>query len=153
MNRTKYKGSKEEVRALNSYVKLMRAAESVTDRIQRHLSRTKLTTSQFGVLEALYHLGPMTQRELGEKILKTSGNMTMVIDNLEKRGLANRIRNEEDRRFFIVNLTEKGRKLIGSIFPELAELIKVEMGVLTATGQEELSRLCKKIGLKGKVGK
>ncbi len=112
-----YRGNKEESRALRTYVKLMRAAESMTARIHRHLSSTGLTISQFAVLEALYQLGPLSQREIGQKILRSSGNITMVIDNLEKNELVRRERNEADRRFFIVHLTDKGYNLINKIFP------------------------------------
>ena len=146
MNR--YKGSKAETRALKTYVKLMRAAESVTARIHRHLASTGLTISQFAVLEALYQLGPLSQREIGKKILRSSGNITMVIDNLEKSGLVRRKRNEADRRFFMVHLTDKGYHLINKIFPPHAAVIAKDLGVLTAAEQEALGRLCKKLGLR-----
>ncbi len=145
--RTPYTGNTEEARALKTYVKLMRAAESVTARIHRHLSSTGLTISQFAVLEALYQLGPLSQREIGKKILKSSGNITMVIDNLEKNGLVRRKRNEADRRFFIVHLTDKGYHLINKIFPPHAAVIAEDFGVLTAAEQDSLGRLCKKLGL------
>ena len=142
-----YRGNKEESRALRTYVKLMRAAESMTARIHRHLSSTGLTISQFAVLEALYQLGPLSQREIGQKILRSSGNITMVIDNLEKNGRVRRERNEADRRFFIVHLTDKGYNLINKIFPPHAAVIAKDLGVLTAAEQNALGRLCKKLGL------
>ena len=138
---------KKERRALNAYVTLMRAAESVTHRTHRHLSSSGLTLSQFAVLEALFHLGPLSQKEIGKKILRSSGNITMVIDNLEKRGFAERRRSKTDRRYFIVHLTTRGKKLIGNIFPQHAGLITNEMSVLSAGEQETLSKLCKKLGL------
>jgi MarR family 2-MHQ and catechol resistance regulon transcriptional repressor len=125
----------------------MRAAESVTARTHRHLSGTGLTISQFAVLEALYQLGPLSQREIGHKILRSSGNITMVIDNLEKNGLVRRERNKADRRFFIIHLTAKGYNLINSIFPPHAAVIAKYLGVLTAAEQDALGRLCKKLGL------
>ena len=139
-----------DARALNTYVKLMRATESVTARAHRQLSACGLTFSQFGVLEALYHLGPMSQGEIGQKILRSSGNMTMVIDNLEKRNLVKRERNREDRRFLIVHLTAKGKELISNIFPSHAAKITQALGVLTPDEQLALGRLCKKLGLQGK---
>jgi len=145
--RERYRGNKEEARALRTYVKLMRAAESVTSRTHRHLSETGLTISQFAVLEALYQLGPQSQRDIGQKILRSSGNITMVIDNLEKNGLVRRKRNEADRRFFIVHLTDKGYNLINKIFPPHAAVIAKDLGVLTAAEQDALGRLCKKLGL------
>ncbi|MFB3040304.1 MAG: MarR family winged helix-turn-helix transcriptional regulator, partial [Candidatus Poribacteria bacterium] len=114
---THYKGTEEEIRALNTYIKLMRAVESLTLRLNSHLASARLTISQFGALEALFHLGPLCQRELSEKLLKSSGNITMVVDNLEKRGLVERKREGEDRRYVTVHLTDEGRRLISEIFP------------------------------------
>jgi MarR family 2-MHQ and catechol resistance regulon transcriptional repressor len=148
MKKTHYKGTKDEVRALNAYVKLMRASESVSARIHGHLADAGLTVSQFGVMEALFHLGPLSQGELAKKILKSSGNITMVIDNLEKRDLVRRERKADDRRFYAVQLTVEGRRLIGNVFPRHAAKIVAEMDALTRTEQEELSRLCRKVGLK-----
>ena len=135
-----------ETRALKAYVKLMRAAESITSRVHKHLSSAGLTVSQFGVLEAIYHLGPLSQKDLGRKILRSSGNITMVIDNLEKRRLVRRERYTSDRRIFIVHLTGEGQKLIRKIFPSHAALIADELSVLNATDQMKLGNLCKKVG-------
>ena len=145
--RGRYRGNKAETRALRTYVKLMRAAESVTARTHRHLYSMDLTISQFAVLEALYQLVPLFQKEIGQKILRSSGNITMVIDNLEKNGLVRRERNEADRRFFIVHLTDKGYNLIDKIFPSHAAVIAEDLAVLTAAEQDALGRLCKKLGL------
>jgi len=136
MKKTNYKGTKEEVRALSSYIKLVRASETINLRMQRHITEAGLSVSQFGVLEALYHVGPLSQAEIAKKVLKSTGNMTMVIDNLEKRGLVARERKREDRRFYSVQLTTEGRKLIGNIFPGHAALIVSEMGGLSGSEQE-----------------
>ncbi len=144
----RHKGSSTEARALDAYIKLMRAAESVSARLSPHLSRAGLTVSQFGALEALYHLGPLCQRDLGKKILKSGGNITMVVDNLEKRGMVERVRAEDDRRYITVNLTKRGRKLIAELFPRHAKVIRDEMGVLSDAELEKLGRLCKRVGLK-----
>src|SRR4051794_22640586 len=95
---------KPAYRPLNTYTKLMRAAESVTSRVNRSMSPFNLTISQFGVLEALFHKGPLCQRDIAAKILKSTGNITLVIDNLEKRGLVRRVRDTEDRRYLTVHL-------------------------------------------------
>jgi MarR family transcriptional regulator, 2-MHQ and catechol-resistance regulon repressor len=147
MIRSRYKGSKEEASALNAYVKLMRAAESVSARVHGHLSAAGLTISQFGVLEALYHLGPLSQSEIAKKILKSTGNITMVIDNLEKRGLVKRERDQEDRRYYSISLTSTGKKAIASLFPPHAGRIVQEMNVLSGPEQETLGKLCRKLGI------
>ena len=145
--RKQYRGTSKQVRALGTYVKLMRAAESITARVHKHLSTAGLTVSQFGVLEALFHLGPLSQRDLGLKILRSSGNITMVIDNLEKRRLVRRVRDASDRRVFIVHLTDEGQTLIEKIFPSHADLITKELSVLSATDQKIFGDLCKKVGM------
>jgi len=147
---TKRRYDPDEARALKTYVKLMRATESVTAKAHRQLSNFGLTFSQFSVLEALYHLGPMSQSEIGQKILRSSGNMTMVIDNLEKRKLVRRKRNRTDRRFIIIHLTVEGKKMISSIFPSHAAEIARQLDVLTPAEQQTLGSLCKKLGLKGR---
>jgi len=136
-------------RALNTYTKLMRAAESVTSRVNRVLLAPKLTISQFGVLEALYHKGPLCQKEIAVKILKSTGNITLVIDNLEKQDLVRREGDNEDRRFLTIHLTETGTNLITKVFADVEAAIVGEMASLSENEQELLGNMCKKLGLKG----
>lgn len=138
-------------RALNTYTKLMRAAESVTTRVHRVLAAPKLTISQFGVLEALHHKGPLCQKDIATKILKSTGNITLVIDNLEKNGMVRRERDCEDRRFLTIHLTEPGKMLITSVFADVKASIVAEMASLTESEQEILGNLCKKLGIKGEI--
>ncbi len=74
---TRYRGAPAEVRALDASIKLMRAATSIGTRLEKRLLSLGLTEPQFGVLEALYHLGPLFQRDLARKLLKTGGNITL----------------------------------------------------------------------------
>lgn len=135
-----------EQQVLKLYTQLMRASNAVTERMHPHLSEKKLTLSQFGVLEALYHLGPLSQKAIGEKILKSSGNITLVIDNLKKRGLVKRERDERDRRCFMVSLTSKGKELIQTIFPCHAANAETVFNVLSIEEQKTLGALLKKLG-------
>jgi MarR family transcriptional regulator, 2-MHQ and catechol-resistance regulon repressor len=133
------------------FVKLMRAADTVANNVHRHLQTLGLTSSQFGVLEALWHLGPLHQRQIGRKILKSHGNVTTVLDNLERQGWVVRKRQTEDRRFVTVELSESGRELISRLFPDHAAAIARELSVLSREEQLELARLCRKLGLKEKA--
>lgn len=142
----KYKGPKKEALALETFIKLIRSSNTVAAEVNNYLSKNKLTMSQFGVLEALYHVGPMYQRDLAEKILKTTGNITTVIDNLEKRNLVERQREMKDRRYFKVVLTASGKRLTKKIFPDYATQIEKSISKLTMAEQTELGRLCKKLG-------
>jgi MarR family transcriptional regulator, 2-MHQ and catechol-resistance regulon repressor len=143
---THYHGTPEEVRALDTFIKLVRATESASVRIHQHLDQTNLTVSQFGVLEALWHLGSLSQRDLAQKLLKSGGNITMVIDNLEKRQLVRRERQTHDRRVILVCLTEAGETLIQEVFPRQVQAVVQEMSVLSAIEQENLGQLCRKLG-------
>jgi MarR family 2-MHQ and catechol resistance regulon transcriptional repressor len=145
---TRYAGAPHEVRALNTYIKLMRCANTVLGRLERKLLERGLTDSQFGVLEALLHLGPQAQHALGRAIFKSHANVTMVVDNLERRGLVQRSRDRVDRRRVTVALTRVGRNLIEGVFPEHLVAIVAEFAVLSAAEQDELGRLCKKLGLR-----
>jgi MarR family 2-MHQ and catechol resistance regulon transcriptional repressor len=124
----------------------MRAANSARTHASRHLGGTGLTLTQFAVLEALYHLGPMSLSDIAQKILTSGGNLTMVVGNLERLGLAHRQRCPEDRRMLIVVLTAKGKAMIRKIFPEHAEAIVEFMGALSPAEQEQLGDLCRKLG-------
>jgi MarR family 2-MHQ and catechol resistance regulon transcriptional repressor len=134
---------------LKTYVKMSRAISTVSAKMHKHLSLLKLTVSQFGVLETLYHLGPLCQQEIGQKILKTSGNMTLVIDNLEKRGLVIRENDPNDRRYTRVRLTKDGEDLIGHVFPRHAKIAEQVFSALDADELEQLGFLMKKLGTVG----
>ena len=145
---THHDGSKRERRALDAYVKLRRASESLGARLSTSFGSARLTESQFGVLEALHHLGPLCQADLARKILRSGGNMTMVIDNLERRGLVKRQRDPDDRRYSTVSLTPEGDSIIREVFPLHLEAIVTEFSRLTPEEQDELGRLCKKLGIR-----
>lgn len=146
---THYKGDAGTVRALNAHINLARASDSLFARLSPQLERDGLTTGQFGVLEALLHLGPMCQHTLGQKLLRSGGNVTLVVDNLEKRGWVRRERQESDRRMVVIHLTPAGRELIAKVFARHAKAIKKEMSVLKPEEQETLRRLARKLGLGG----
>jgi MarR family 2-MHQ and catechol resistance regulon transcriptional repressor len=143
---THYQGTLEEIRCLNTFIKLTRAVDSLSARLSRRSTIEELTSTQFGVLESLYHLGSMCPGEISKKVLKSSGNITLVIDNLEKRGLVRRVRDQEDRRMIMVSITQRGQDLIRSILPGHVAAIVEEMNVLTPDEQEQLGGLCKKLG-------
>lgn len=132
--------------AVRAYVKLMRAQRGVVARLEPALAACALTLTQLGVLEAALHLGPLTHRELGRKLLTSPGNLTDVVDKLEKRGLVTRVRAEQDRRQVRVELTEAGRALIEDTFPRHAADIAHAMGGLSPAELETLGHLLRKLG-------
>jgi MarR family 2-MHQ and catechol resistance regulon transcriptional repressor len=93
--------------------KAFRAMEAHAD---RSIAGFGLCMSDFGVLEALLHKGPLAVKALGQKVLLTSGSMTAAIDRLEQRGWVVRESDPGDRRSRIIRLTDAGRTTIEGLF-------------------------------------
>jgi MarR family 2-MHQ and catechol resistance regulon transcriptional repressor len=143
---THYQGDPDVERALSAYINFTRAANSVAARLDAQIESSGLTTGQFAVLEALLHLGPLSQHTLGQKLLRSGGNVTVVVDNLEKRSWVRRERQKNDRRIVVLHLTPAGRRLIAKIFPQHARAITDEMKRLSSDEQDTLRALCRRLG-------
>lgn len=144
---TRFRGTPTQRRALDALIKLVRASGTVTTRLIAPLQREHgITESQLGVLEALHHLGPLSQGQLSGKLLKSGSNLTTVVDNLERDGLVRRERDSTDRRVQIVELTREGARLIERVLPSHVDRVVQCFAALTANEQESLARLCKKLG-------
>jgi MarR family 2-MHQ and catechol resistance regulon transcriptional repressor len=146
----KFKGTPTQERALSAYVKLERAASAAFAYARIGLEEEGLTLSQFAVLEALVHVGPQCLGDLARRILTSSGNLTLVINNLQKRGLVKKEQQGKDKRFVLAYVTPAGEKLIAKIFPEHARRITEIMSRLKPDEQAQLGDLCRKLG-KGRV--
>lgn len=132
--------------ALRVWVTLARCyatyAKAVAAKVQEH----GLTTPQFGTLEALYHLGPLSLGELADKLLVTGGNVTYVMDRLEDQGLVYRFRRPDDRRVILARLTPEGRELVAEAFPSHASYVEHLSRHLTEEEQETLADLLRTLG-------
>lgn len=143
---TSYDGEREEERALDLQIKLFRAANSLRNVLSRFWDDHDLTESQFATLEALYHLGPLNHKQIAEKMLTREANITHVVDNLERDGLVERERSEEDRRVVEVHLTEEGRDLIGSVFPKFVDHLTETVEGFDGEKQQRLADLAGEFG-------
>lgn len=144
---THFKGNKEELLSLNTWIRLLRASNSVFKKIKPTMVQCNLTVTQFAVLEALLHLGSLSQKAISQKLLRSSGNIVLVIDNLERDKLVLRRSDPNDRRVYNVVLTTKGERIIKKIFPDHVKIIIELFSILNENEQVELGRLCKKLGL------
>lgn len=144
---TRYKGTAEEIKALNAFIKFTRAYDSIKSRLDDLNIAGDLSDTQFGVLETLYHLGALHQNELGDKLLISKSNVVAVIDKLEKQGFVKRQRSTEDRRYIFIHLTDTGKEKIEELLPYHISSIVGQMNCLTAEEQDEFGRLCRKLGL------
>ena len=152
---THFHGRPEEERALDAFIKLARCVASLGAYLggpRGHLGTAGLTESQFGVLETLLHLGPLHQCQLAQKHLLSPGNLTLVINNLQRDGLVRRQRSTEDRRYVEVQLTDAGRALITELFPRHARAVSGVFATLSPAEQTELGRLCRKLGRHAAAG-
>ena len=144
---THYAGTKTQIQALDAFIKLMRAVDSVGHRVESKKTTGSLSGTQFGTLEMLYHLGPLYQNEIGEKLLISKSNVVAVVDKLEQQDLVYRQRSEEDRRHIYVHLTEAGQTLVSVLLPGHVAAITEAMNYLNAAELAELGHLCRKLGL------
>lgn len=126
---------------VEAYVKLVRTADALHAQVSRGLTAEKLTASQFSALKALRYHGPMPQKDIATFLIKTAGNVTLVLDNLEKQGLVTRLRQTDDRRLVRVSLTDLGRDTFDRIYPAHIERIVKAMSPLDLKQVKDLARL------------
>jgi len=134
-------------RALKLYVVLTRASNALNARLLAEADLEDLTLTEFGILEALYHKGPLLLGDLQKKILLSSGGVTYTVDRLAERGLVERRECTTDRRARYAALTAKGEATIARIFPAHAGLIETMMSALSSAEQEKVTALLRKLGL------
>src|SRR5437016_14119783 len=114
---TRHEGTDEERRALDLTIKLARAAQALMNSVMGDVVAAGVSPSHFGVLDALFHLGPMTLGDIAKKHLKSPNNMTSVVDTMERSGLVERRRCDKDRRVIYVDITDKGREIFAKLWP------------------------------------
>src|SRR6266403_974697 len=129
------------------FLVLWKAAHAVQVYAEKSISELEMCGSDFAVLEALLHKGPLPVNEIGKKVLLTSGSITVAVDRLETKGLVERRASGTDRRARIVHLTKEGRKLITRAYAEhAADMEQLASASLTKAERKTLIQLLKKIG-------
>src|SRR2546426_10203401 len=129
------------------FLVLWKAASAVQSYAEESISELEMCGSDFAVLEALLHKGPLAVNEIGKKVLLTSGSITVAVDRLETKGLVERRTHGTDRRARIVRLTKAGRKLIKRAYTDhAADMERLSSASLTRAERKTLIRLLKKIG-------
>jgi MarR family transcriptional regulator, 2-MHQ and catechol-resistance regulon repressor len=133
--------------ALKLWIVLSRAHRAIEERTSRDVAQHGLTLAEFGVLEALYHKGPMLLGEVQRSLLVSSGGVTYLVDRLEKRGLVRRDDCPEDRRARYAVLTPEGEAFVRRVFPPHAAEVRRAVAALTREEQRTLTGLLKRLGL------
>lgn len=144
MKNKKHYGEENDLN-LKVVIGISRANQAIQKQSAVTFKEGGLTTAQFAVLEALYHKGTLTIQEIINSILSTGGNMTVVINNLEKEKLIERHVNPEDKRSSLIEITQKGKKIIEEIFPNHLQSLKEEFKVLTTEEKQVLITILKKL--------
>ena len=133
--------------ALELFIVLSRAYNWVNAHAIRDIRCHGLNPTEFGILEALYHKGPLPLQQIGEKVLISSGNITYTVDKLEQKGLLVRRPAPHDRRVTFAELTQKGHDLLAALFPGHAEALQAAVSGLSPEEQAQAVRLLRKLGL------
>jgi MarR family transcriptional regulator, 2-MHQ and catechol-resistance regulon repressor len=134
---------------IHIFLVLWKAARAVEAYAENSISQLEMCGSDFAVLEALLHKGPLPVNEIGKKVLLTSGSITVAVDRLEEKGLVERRAHGSDRRARIVHLTKEGKKLITRAYADhAADLERLASASLTKKERDTLIRLLKQIGYK-----
>ncbi len=139
-------GNEDQALALKLWVVLSRAHAAVEAHAAEQVARHGLTLAEFGIMEALFHRGPMLLGEVQRRILVSSGGITYLVDRLVGKGLVERRECPEDRRARYAALTARGEALIREIFPEHARFLEHALAGLDAGEKQEAVRLLRTLG-------
>ncbi len=140
-------GAAGEISAgLKLWVVLARAQAAVARHAEADVARHGLTLAEFGILEALYHRGPLLLGDLQRKILVSSGGITYLVDRLEARGLLERQACPGDRRARFAALTSEGQAFVARIFPAHRDVILRALSGLSTAEAVRVTGLLKRLG-------
>lgn len=139
------------VKAPRLWLVLARAYGSMVNYIEGSIAEQGLGLSDFMVLEALLHKGPLTISAIGEKVLLASASMTSAIDRLERRGLVRRRSCSSDRRIRLVELTGEGKSFIEEIYVRHEKDLELVASTLSNAERRTMYEGLKKIGLAAQV--
>ncbi len=128
------------------WIALARAYRSMSQLVEQSVAKSGLGLTDFMLLEALLHKGPLTITEVQASILLATGSMTAAVDRVEARGLIVRKAIKEDRRARRLELTPAGRKLIESAYRDHSSELEGWLSVLTSTEQAGTFKALRKLG-------
>ena len=136
---------------LRLMIALGRAYRSLERGVRRQLAERGLGLSEFAVLEALYHRGPMTLGAIRDRILVTGASTTYVVKKLEERGLVRRVAGADDQRTVVGELTKQGRTLVADVFPDHVEQLRRLMSGLSPADKHAAVALLRRLTAEASV--
>ena len=133
---------------LKSFVVLMKAAKSVEQNIKKDIRNYGIATSEFAVLEALYHKGKQTVQQISNAVLINSGSITYVIDKLEAKKFIERKHCQEDRRVVHIEITDAGKEFMDDVFPQHQKAIEEIFEDINNEEKQFMIDILKRVGQK-----
>jgi MarR family 2-MHQ and catechol resistance regulon transcriptional repressor len=124
---------------------MARSHDALMRELDREIVRHQLTAPQFSVLDILAEHGPLPLHEIGKALLVSGGNVTCVVDNLEKAGLVARERDTQDRRVIRAALTSAGAAKLAEMRPAYDARVAELTAGLTDMEQAILLQLLRKL--------
>lgn len=134
--------------SLKAFVVMMKASKTLEEVVKKDISNYNMKTSDFAVLEALYHKGRQTIKQISEAVLINTGSITYVIDKLEKNNLLQRSHCKDDRRVIYIQITEKGKQVMDDIFPKHQARLEELFSDLSEDEKRALIESVKTVGKK-----
>src|ERR1700730_8826383 len=149
---------------IHTWLVMMKAMQAMTRYSLAGLEKSCLGASDFAVLEALLHKGPLPVNVIGPKVNLTTGSISVAVDRLVAKGLVSRAECAEDRRVRIVALTPRGKSVITPIFRAHVETMEKVFAGLSRHELRKLEQQWKRVGkqaeslfgrsvAKGRIGK
>lgn len=125
-----------------AWLRLARVFQKIDRASEIHMRSLGLTVAQFDILAQVGSAHGITQQELADRLLVTKGNISQLIDRMEKFGL---LRRSQEKRSNNLSLTEKGQELYNRAVPSQEELIAKQFVALSATEIDNLLYLLRKL--------
>ncbi|MCM3585773.1 MarR family transcriptional regulator [Mesobacillus maritimus] len=138
---------KDELKAVTV---IIRASQAIQEVIRKDAAKFGLNSTEFSVLELLYHRGDQPIQKIGKKVLISSGSITYVVDKLEQKNYVRRRGCPKDRRVTYAAITSEGKLLMDKIFPQHELKIQEIFAELDAEEVKEAIALLKRIGYSAK---
>ncbi len=117
--------------------KLIQANELYTKELNK---KYQVSSAQLNCILTLYEYGPLPPSKIANHIMVKSSTVTGVVDRLENKGLAERMRTSPDRRVITIQLTEAGKKLAQNAPPPIQQKIIDGLKQTKTTKVEQIAR-------------
>ncbi|BAC12401.1 MarR family winged helix-turn-helix transcriptional regulator [Oceanobacillus iheyensis] len=134
--------------SLKAFVVIMKASRTLEEITKKDIKKHGMRASDFTILEALYHKGKQTIREISEAVLINTGSITYVIDKLENNGLLTRTNSPDDRRAVYIEITDKGKEIMDEIFPKHQRVIEELFEGISEEEKQTVIEVLKQVGTK-----